>query len=150
VSADGAPTLEEILKEWDEQIAGPPEPILAAPPVSERRAGRISFSAPPPAFEPTFNERVEPLLQPLRERVEVAEASFYERQLLLDAEHERRMAEVEEAWKLRDDVVRAQMAVNNVSTAPAPAYSLPPPEQLADMTPQQWEKTVAEYRRRTR
>jgi hypothetical protein len=149
VSADAAPTLEELLKEWDEQTAVPHEPIPVAPPVGERpRAGRLSFSPPPAVFEPTFNERVDPLLQPLRQRVEDAETHFYERGLLLEQEHAARMAEVEEAMKFRHDIEAAHAAIHNVTTAPSPAYELPSPEVMFNMHPQEFEKTVAEYRRR--
>jgi hypothetical protein len=149
VSADGSPTIQDLLAEWDQAMADQPEPAPLTQPLEPPRS-RLSFAPPPPVFEPTFHDRIEPLLAPLRERVEAAELSFHERQLLLEAEHERRMAEVEEARKLRDDIVRAQMAINNVSNDPIPDYQLPSPATMADMSPQQWEKTVAEYRARHR
>jgi hypothetical protein len=155
VNAEGAPTIAELLAEWDQAMADPPdyggdshEPVFVAQPIPEPPRGRLSFAPPPPAFEPTFHDRVEPLLQPLRARVEAAETAFYERQLMLEQEHEAKMAEAEEALSMRNDIERAVMALNNVSTAPSPDYELPSPETMFNMHPQEFEKVVADYRRR--
>jgi hypothetical protein len=147
-----AQTLEDLLREWETEThshySQPPQHAPAAH--AQRGNGRLAFAPPPPVHEPTFNERVEPLLQPLRQRVEEAELGFYEHRIRLDEEHARRMQEAEEALSRRDDIVRAKASLHNVSTNPAPDFQLPRPEVMANYSPQQWEDFVADYRRNNR
>jgi hypothetical protein len=143
------PTLEDLLREWEVGTAGPsyePLPGRSRAEPAQRNAGRLQFAPPPIVRELSFNERIAPLIGPLRERVEAAELAFYERQAVLEEEHDRKMEQLEIERQSRDDIVRAKLSLQNVSTNPAPAYQLPSPAEMADMTQQQFEAVVAEYR----
>jgi hypothetical protein len=116
--------LEQLLREFEEQTGGRRyEPLPPRPAPESGRSSRLQFAPPPPAFEPSFSDRIEPLLQPLRARVEQAEMTFAERRLQLDEEHRQRMAQAEAELAARqreldgrDDLVRARRAMWNVDT----------------------------------
>ena len=69
---------------------------------------RITFHAPPPLpAEPSFEQRLEPLLRPLRATVDEARQAY-----------ERARLEADQRDSMRVDVERAAAAVRNVSTDP--------------------------------
>jgi hypothetical protein len=144
-------TLEDLLREWDAQTGGPryePLPLPVRPETghAQRSNGKLQFSTPPIVQELSFGERMEPLLAPLRERVEAAETHFYERQLILEEQHRAKMAEAEAALARRHDIELAHASLRNVSQQPLPAFHLPPPDVMANMSQREWEQFVADYR----
>jgi hypothetical protein len=146
--------LDELLAEFERETAQArthaPVRFEAPPRQSRGRSSGLSFLPPPPVNEPSFNDRVEPLLQPLRERVEQAEMSFAERRLQLDEEHRFRMeaAEAEiakrkEALDVRDDVARALLSLRNVDTSPQkPAVGRISARRLFKMGDDEWQAVL--------
>jgi hypothetical protein len=122
MTVEGADTLVDLIAEFERQTSHVHEQIPVALPVAERpRNGRLAFSAPPPTpAEPSFLERTESALKPLRERVENAEYLYKARSVELEEAWEQKMAEAEQALKRRHDLEAAMASIHNVSTQPPP------------------------------
>lgn len=134
-----APTLAQLLAEYD-AAAGSEIPHyraqtdLQAPGVGAPENGnplpqpeRITFHAPPPApAEPTFEQRLEPLLQPLRATVDQARQAY-----------EKARLEADQRDAMRTDVERAAAAVRNVSTEP-PRLQRPDGKTALSMSDADW------------
>jgi hypothetical protein len=145
--SNDAQTLNDLIAEWEaESRAHYSQPPQHPPAAHARGNGKLEFSTPPIVQELSFGDRIEPLLEPLRARVQEAEHGFYEHRLRLDEEHARRMQEAEEALSRRDDIVRAKASLHNVSTDPVPDFHMPHPEIMANMSQREWEQFVADYR----
>jgi hypothetical protein len=92
------------------------------------RPQRLRFqSTPSLAEEPSFNEKLEPLLQPLRERVDAAEEIL-----------RRKTAEAAEALSQRNDLERAAASIRNVTQTPASPATPQNPRHHLNCTDQEW------------
>lgn len=88
---------------------------------------RIVFQPPPPTPpEPTFEQRIEPLIQPLREQVDEARQAYEQARL-----------EADQRDAVRRDVERAAAAIRNVSAEP-PRMQRPDPRTAMAMSDQEW------------
>jgi hypothetical protein len=93
------------------------------------RPAKLAFTAPPPLpTEPSFSERLEPLLQPLRARVEAAEEVYH-----------RAAEEASQRDSMRLDLDRAAASVRNLSTDPQPRRTPPTPKAAFEMSDSAWE-----------
>ena len=139
--------LERLLREFDEAVVKPAVPHYRVSDFSRyaengtenvatlhavngeplERPEKLTFGSPPPEpAEPTFDERLEPILAPLRERVTAAE------ELL-----QRKTQEASAALSFRDDIERAAAAVRNVDTVPRRSER-PSPTEALNMNDRDW------------
>jgi hypothetical protein len=106
-------------------------PEVTAADVAEAVRALVIYRHRYTAEEPSFDERLEPLLQPLRDRVTAAEEVF-----------QRATAEAHEALMRRDDLERAAASLRNVTTDPVPRMQRPDPRAMFRMSDERW----AEYK----